>query len=164
MCVQRSWPWGTRCAAGPWGVSYLSVYRCRLFRYIFWCGICSHGQTTDSVSKMFVFQKELCLYCAVLTASCQVAANFASFLHIPANVFMCLDALSTMLFVHLVAIVLVFTLRRKYTGGVFTDSVAAEASQGFAVVSSLLWLGLLSGVYLRHLQAGIWEPSIILLA
>jgi hypothetical protein len=103
---------------------------------------------TDSVSKMFVFQVELCLYSCVLAASCHFAANYASFLHIPAIVFMCLDAISVMLLVHVIAMAVVFTLRRKYPGGVFTDSVAAEVSQGFAVVSSLLWVCLLSGVYL----------------
>ena len=103
---------------------------------------------TDSVSKMFVFQIELCLYSVVLAASCHFTANYASFLHIPAIVFMCLDAVSVMLFVHVIAMVVVFTLHRKHPGGVFTDAVAAEVSQGFAVVSSLLWCGMLSAVYL----------------
>ena len=103
----------------------------------------------SSVSKMLVFQIETCLYCAVLTASCCFASNYFTFLKIPAIVFMCVYAVFWMLVVHIIVMLSVFSLRSRPTAGVFMDSVVADVSQGFAVVASILWVSLLSGMYLH---------------
>jgi len=54
-----------------------------------------------------------------------------------------------MLVVHIIVMLSVFSLRSRPTGGVFVDSVVAEVTQGFAVVASILWISLLSGIYLH---------------
>lgn len=104
---------------------------------------------TDAVSRMFVFQIELCLYSVVLTATCHFVAFYMPFLNIPGIVFMCTDALSAMLVAHIIALVLIFSMHRKFTDGIFTDSIVAEISQGFTVVSSLLWYNLLGAFYMN---------------
>jgi hypothetical protein len=95
---------------------------------------------SGATSTVVTFTVETLLYTAALTASCWFASHYVSFLRIPALAFMFVDTVSVMASAHAVATILVFSIRPKAVGGAFSDGVLAEVAQGFAVVSSLLWL------------------------
>jgi len=105
-------------------------------------------QASGSASTVITFTIENLLYTAVLTAVCWFSAHYFVFLRIPALVFIFVDSVSVMASVHAVSTILIFSVRPKRVGGAFSDCVLAESSQGFAIVSSLMWLGVLWCMFL----------------
>lgn len=103
---------------------------------------------SGSASTVVTFTVENLLYTALLTAICWFVAHYFPILRIPAIVFMFIDSVSVMASVHAVSTILIFSIRPKRTGGAFSDCVLAEISQGFAVISSLMWLGFLWCMFL----------------
>ena len=105
-------------------------------------------RASGSASTVVTFTIENLLYTAALTASCWFASHYFTFLRIPALVFMFVDSVSVMASLHAVSTILIFSIRPKRVGGAFSDCVLAEASQGFAVIASLMWLGVLWCMFL----------------
>lgn len=86
------------------------------------------------------FTVEMLLYTAVLTGTCWFAANYFSVLRIPALVFIFVDPVSLMMIVHVMVMLLIFSVRQKSANDAFSDCVLCDISQGFTVVCSVLWL------------------------
>jgi hypothetical protein len=103
---------------------------------------------SGSASTVVTFTMENLMYIALLTASCWFLAHYFPILRIPALVFMFVDSVSVMACVHVVSTILIFSIRPKQIGGAFSDCVLAEVSQGFAIVTSLMWLGVLWCIFL----------------
>ena len=102
----------------------------------------------NSISTVFTFMVENLLYTAALTATCWFVSHYFPMLRIPALVFMFVDTVSVMACTHAVSSVFILSLHRKSAKGVFSNSTLSETSQGFAVVTSLLWLGVLWCLFL----------------
>jgi hypothetical protein len=96
--------------------------------------------SSGASSTVTTFTIENLLYTAALTASCWFASHYFSFFRIPALAFMFVDTVSVMASINAASTILIFSIRPKRVGGAFSDCVLAEVSQGFAIVSSLMWL------------------------
>ena len=103
---------------------------------------------SGSASTVITFTVESLLYTAMLTAVCWFSSHYFTFLRIPALVFIFVDTVSVMASIHAVSSIFIFSIRPKTAGGAFSDCVLAEVSQGFAIVSSLMWLGFLWCLFL----------------
>jgi hypothetical protein len=103
---------------------------------------------SGSASTVVTFMIENLVYIALLTATCWLVAHYFPILRIPALVFMFVDSVSVMACVHTVSTILIFSIRPKQIGGAFSDCVLAEVSQGFAIITSLMWLGFLWCIFL----------------
>jgi hypothetical protein len=120
-------------------------------------GVTGVGNTTagadipagGSTSTVVTFTVEILLYTAVLTASCWFASHYFAILRMPALVFIFTDPVSVMASLQAVSMILVFSVRPKSVGGAFSDGVLAEVSQGFAVVSSLMWMAFLGCMFIE---------------
>jgi hypothetical protein len=96
------------------------------------------GTTTQVVT--FSIEMLLMLFCT--TSICWFMSYYvSSFLKIPPIVFMWTDPVSVMASVNVVGQMLIFSTRRKAPGGAFGDSILSQVSQGFAIVSSVMWVG-----------------------
>jgi hypothetical protein len=101
-----------------------------------------------SMVTVVTFTVEILIYTAILTATCGFVSNYFSVLRIPALVFMFLNTVSTMLAMHTLVMVLIFSTRRKSADAAFSDNVLCDFSQGFTVISSILWVLFLVCVFI----------------
>jgi hypothetical protein len=103
------------------------------------------GGTTATV---VTFTVENLLYTAALTSTVLFLSHYFSIVHMPAIVFMFVGVVSVLMALHVITMLLIFSMRHKSAGGAFSDTILSEVSQGFSVISSLLWLGLLLCMFL----------------
>jgi hypothetical protein len=115
--------------------------------------VCVMGDNTKdsggTAATVVTFTVENLLYTAVITSTVWFLSHYFSVVRIPAIVFMFLSVVSVLIALHTVAMLLVFSMRVKSANGAFSDSILSEVSQGFSVISSLLWLGFLWCMFLK---------------
>jgi hypothetical protein len=96
------------------------------------------------VGQFVTFEIELILFVALVSSTLLVlSAYFNSVLRIPPVVFMFVYAICAMLLKTIGAQIFVFSSSKKVIGSDINSTVLADVSQGFAVVSSVLWVGLI---------------------
>jgi len=101
------------------------------------------SQPTGMTSTVVTFLVECLLYSGLLTGTCMILAHYFEFLRIPAAVFMFVDTVSVLASINTAMIILLFSTKFTKQGGAFTNSLIAEASQGFSVVATIMWAALL---------------------
>ena len=101
------------------------------------------SQSSATTSTVVTFLVEGLLYSGLLTGTSMVMAHYLEFLQIPAAVFMFVDTVSVLASINTAIIILLFSTKFTKQGGSFTNSLIAEASQGFSVVSTIMWVALL---------------------
>jgi hypothetical protein len=96
------------------------------------------------ITQFVTFEIELLLLTfTVSTTIWLMSAYLNSTLKIPPMVFMFVGSICSMALVTLAAQVFVFSTRFKINGGPLGDTVLSQVCQGFAVVSSVMWIGLI---------------------
>jgi hypothetical protein len=105
-------------------------------------------QRGGSIATVVTFTVENLLYTAIITSICWFASHYFNIVRIPVVVFMFVDIVSVLAALHTVLMLIIFSMRQKKVGGAFSDCILSDMSQGFAVISSLLWLGLLLSVFI----------------
>ena len=103
------------------------------------------GGTTATV---ITFTVENLLFTSILTASCWFLSNYFTVLRMPAIVFMFVNIISVLITLHTTVMLLIFSIRHKSVDGAFSDCVLSDVSQGFAVICSLMWVGMLGCMFI----------------
>ena len=95
------------------------------------------------LTQFVTFEIELLLMTGVISATTMfMSSYFNSTLKVPPLVFMFLGSVCAMAVTTLVAQMVVFSLHTTSRGGPVGNTVLSEVSQGFAVVSLFMWIGM----------------------
>jgi hypothetical protein len=102
-----------------------------------------------TASSVVTYTIENILFIAILTGTCLFASHYISVIRLPPVAFMFVGVESVLITLQTVVMLIIFSTRHKTVDGAFADSLLSHVSQGFTVMSCLMWVGTLACVFVE---------------